>query len=218
MKTPNPPMDEVLLDVRRAYRLLHDYQRMVLDAIHYLGRQLELPYIGGWPKFSDRPPTERAARPDDLQRWAWDWLNFYLYDFHFRRDTPDGASIYFSILLISDTGFFLSEAPDASETQTADFLPSERSQTLIGVIMSAKDWPGPQFMETRERVKTFIETGGELHKDQIDAGLVAKCYPLSRLSSEASASQLVDEIVLFAKSQGIPLSRISDDPNPSTGG
>lgn len=198
-------MDEVLLDVRKAYRLLHDYQRLVLDAVNYIGRQLELDYVGGWPKFSDATPRPGKGSFDC---WAWDWLNFMEYDFHFTKTTSDNRTIYFSALLISDSGYFSSPDTNEDATDTSNFLPAEQSQSLLGIVMCHSDWPAPLFMEDRAEMKRFIETKGELPPDLTAAGVVAKCFPLTRLATESEASRLVDEIVLFAKSHKIPLSRV----------
>jgi hypothetical protein len=201
-------MEAVFLDVRKAYRLLHDYQRLILDAVNYMGRQLGLEYVGGWPKFSDRPPTERKQKPDDLTRWAWDWLNFMEYDFHFQQVISETSTIHFSVLLISDSGFYCALDSDCDETETIKFLPAEQSESLLGIVMCHNDWPNPDFMQDRKGMKTFIETRGELPPDLAAAGVVAKCFPLIRLAGESEATQLVDEIVLLAKSHKIPLSRI----------
>ena len=41
MNSTHEPIDEVFLNVRKAYRLLHDFQRMVRDAVSYIGAQLD---------------------------------------------------------------------------------------------------------------------------------------------------------------------------------
>jgi hypothetical protein len=37
MNPSTASIEQALLDVRKAYRLLHDYQRMVMDALNYVG-------------------------------------------------------------------------------------------------------------------------------------------------------------------------------------
>jgi hypothetical protein len=204
MKPPSSAIDSALLDVRKAYRLLHDYQRMVLDAVTYLGNQLGLTYAGGWPKFSAATPRRGGGK---LDNWAWDWLNMMEYDFHFTRDLAGGKTLSLSMLLISDTGYFCSHQKSPQQTETADFLPPEESQTKIGFVISATDWK-PEFMEDREAMKIFIETGGELPDAFRWKGIVTRCYDLARLMSEESTNALIDELISAAKKAGVALERI----------
>jgi hypothetical protein len=62
----------------------------------YISKRLNIPYVGGWSKFSASSP--RGGR-GSLDNWAWDWLNLYLYEFHFEKD-----NIMFSIVFQADTG------------------------------------------------------------------------------------------------------------------
>jgi hypothetical protein len=197
-------IEQALLDVRKAYRLLHDYQRMVMDSVDYIGKQLGLSYGGGWPKFSDPTPKAGKGGPEF---WAWDWLNMVQYEFHFGRDLPTGGSLGLSMLLVSDTGYFCSDKEPVEKTNVLDFLPADRSQSKIGFVMSAKGWH-PEFMQTKAGMRTFIETGGDLPPECAAAGMVARCYDLSRLITEDSTNGLIDELISVATASGISLQRV----------
>jgi hypothetical protein len=64
----------------------------------YIGKKFNIPYAGGWSKFSASSPKDGKGSLDNL---AWDWLNLYLYEFNFAKE-----NICFSIVLQSDTGMW----------------------------------------------------------------------------------------------------------------
>lgn len=144
-----PNIEATLLEVRKAYRLLHDYQRLVLDAVDYVGKQLGFTYAGGYPKFSSASPGQGRGK---LGCWAWDWLNMILYEFHFTRTGNEGKLWRFSLLLISDTGYFCSKLEDANKCEVDSYLPVDGSATKIGFLMSAREWPDPAFMGDKEGI------------------------------------------------------------------
>lgn len=59
MNTNPAEIADALLDVRKSYRLLHDYQRAALDAASYIGNRLGLSYQGGY----GTSPASPARRP-----------------------------------------------------------------------------------------------------------------------------------------------------------
>lgn len=204
MPTPKTPFPTVMQDVRRAYRLLHDYQRMVLDGVAYLGKQMGLTYVGGWPKFSSVTP--RAGKGGLQTHWAWDWLNLMQHDFHFQLLEEKTVRAHVSMLLISDTGYFFSERDHLVKTDVADFLPAEKSQTLLGFIIARETWGYMGFMEDREGMRKFI-LNGELPPHLRELGMIGLCYDLAELETEAKASVLADKVVAKASAAGVPLSR-----------
>lgn len=205
MKPSTPEIEAVLVDVRRAYRLLHDYQRMVLDAVDYLAKQLGMNYRGGWPKFSDASPKPGKG---GLDFWSWDWLNMVFYEFHFGSPLQPEGYPRMSVLLISDSGYFCTDATDADQTDITTFLPPERSQTYIGFLISGSKWPHPGFMDTQVGMKTFIEGGGRLPLEYAAEGLVGRCWNLSRLLTEEGTDEVIDDLLAAAVKAKIALRRI----------
>lgn len=206
MNSSTAEINQVLLDVRKAYRLLHDYQRMALDVTNYIGKQLGLPYVGGWPKFSDASPKRGKG---GLDYWSWDWLNLVFYECHFSEVPMGEPGLRVSVLLISDTGYFCSEQEAVEHTNVSDFLPVEQSQTLVGFLISGKEWPHPAFLENKEQMKTFIETKGNLPGEYGAAGVIGKCYDLDRLVNQQETDVLLRELIAFANEADIPLRLVS---------
>ena len=209
MNSSPAEINQVLLDVRKAYRLLHDYQRMALDVVNYIGKQLGLTYVGGWPKFSDASPRKGKG---GLDCWSWDWLNLVLYEFHFSQPLKGANVLRFSVLLISDTGYFCGEQETLEQTNVSDFLAVEQSRTMVGFIISGKEWRDPDFLGNKEEMKTFIETGGNLPVEYGTVGIIGKCCNFSRLVSEEETNVLIHELIAYATGAGIPLKLVSHEP------
>jgi hypothetical protein len=88
--------ENMIINVRSSFRLLYSFNRRILDLMKYIGKKFNIPYCGGWSKFSASSPKDGKG---SLNNWGWDWLNLYLYEFHFCKE-----NISFSIILQSDTG------------------------------------------------------------------------------------------------------------------
>lgn len=185
-------IEQTLLDVRRSYRLLHDYQRVVLDSVNYIGKRLEMNYAGGWPKFSGAAPKAGGGR---LDNWAWDWLNMVFYEFHFHKELEDGEELRLSIFLISDSGYFSSQKDNVHKTEVVGFAPPESSLSKVGFIFSANGWPvNIGFLNREEDIQRFLETGN-LNSEQAEAGYLARCYDISQLLTEQGADAIINEFL-----------------------
>lgn len=202
MKSTSANIEDMLLDVRKSYRLLHAYQRMALDAANFIGNQLGLSWAGGWPQYSATSP--RAGR-GSLGNWAWDWLNMVYYEFHFTQTLPDNRTLRFAMLLISDTGCFSSDK--RGEPMGADFSPPEQSKTLVGFLMTVgEQWP-PSFKASYDGMKAFTDNG-EIPAEDRAKNIIGRCWKFSQLASEQETHALVDELIAYANDHGVPLKRV----------
>jgi hypothetical protein len=205
----NPTPREIeasLLEVRKAYRLLHDYQRAALDVAKYIGAQLGLPYAGGYPNFSDCSPRSGSG---SLDSWAWDWLNLVFYDFHFLREYEDGKELNLSIWLFSDTGYFLTDNPELDRQDVSGFAPVEVSGTKVGFLLYRK-WEDSytKFLDDPAAMGRFLKDERDLPEDLKSGGVVAKCCDFSRLSEESSTEAVITELIELAKAHGFELERV----------
>ena len=206
MSASTKEIDQALLTVRRAYRLLHDYQRAALDAAKYIGAQLGFTYDGGYSNFSNCAPRDGKG---DLDNWSWDWLNLVFYDFTFTRKIG-AKEVHLSIWLFSDTGYFISDHTAAEHTDVTTFAPVENSGTQLGFLLY-RVWNNAydQFRYDKDGVRRFLENDGEVPGNLKDAGILGKCCDFSRLSDEASTDAVIGELVQLAKSSGFPLERVN---------
>lgn len=193
-----------LLDVRRAYRLLHDYQRAALDAANYIGTQLGFAYTGGYSNFSDCAPRDGKG---SLENWAWDWLNLYFHEFHFMRNGDSEEAINLSIWLFSDTGYYGSSHPEPDETDISTFAKAEESGTKVGFIFYREWREEYNIAYDDEPVRVFLSEGGKLPLLLEKAGIRATLRDFSAVAGQQSADVLLGELIHFANSNGFPLSR-----------
>jgi hypothetical protein len=107
---------------------------LVLDVMKVIGDLTSREYYGGWSKFSDPGPGNGKGA---LDRWAWDWLNMYCYEFHFGTVPIGDNKIAFSVWLVSDSGFYDEESGDKRNLES--FSSVENSTTkLVFVIEKSR--------------------------------------------------------------------------------
>ena len=206
MNSTHKPIDEVLLNVRKAYRLLHDYQRMVLGAVRYIGSQLDITYNDGWSRFAE---CTRSGQNVKLEQSSWDWLPMTGYEFHFAKDLGDKKWLSLSFFIISDTGFFEGDDNENDKENLSAYASVEESSTKLAFIIRRKHWHPPrEFMEDKVKMRNIIKEGGGLPDHLATAGFVGKCYDLSCLASEDQANRVLDDILALAKANALPLERV----------
>ena len=197
------PIEETLVDVRRAFRLLHDYQRCSLDLVRYISTQLGFLESNGVPVFTDRPPSRDKI---DLGASAWNWLNMFFYDFYFDRAEEN---LRLSIWLISDTGFYTSSHSAPRDTDVRTFAPAEQSGTKLGFLLY-RSWPErfADRMSERDVMRQFIENDGKLPPELQAAGILGKCCDFAECRDRRSTDAVIDDLVARAKRRKLPLVQI----------
>lgn len=130
-------LTQVLVEVRKAYRLLYHYQRRIMDTVKYISDLLSLYPEGGYPIYSDNTP--KAGMRPDFDRWGWDWLNLYMYEYYFGEKEVGKDTYYFAIQVQSDTGSFDS---DAQELDLVNYSPAEKSATRLLFLYGKNRWKG----------------------------------------------------------------------------
>lgn len=193
-----------LTEVRKSYRLLHEFQRSALDTVKYIGNRLGLNYMGSEHWFTDSSsPTGKG----NLSKSAWDWLPMVLYCFNFQKDDDGGEKFRFSIFLFSDTGFFVSDSALSDKTDVDSFAPPESSGTKLGFLFFY-DWPKGFFLE-REEIAEFIKNDGSLPSRFDGAMVIGTISDFHKFSDEESALVEIMKIVNIGKEKGFPLEPVS---------
>jgi hypothetical protein len=206
MNTNPSEIANALLDVRKAYRLLHDYQRAALDAASYIGNRLGFTYEGGYSRFTSCSPRTGKGW---LGASAWDWLNLYFYEFHFMKQEEEGKQIFLSILLFSDTGFYLNEsvAPDRDDPGT--YPSAEQSQTKVGFTFY-RHWKGDydSLFANRQQTRDFL-IDEKLPAMLLEGGVRGMVRDFSCLAEQESTDTLVTELIGFGAREGFRLGGVS---------
>jgi hypothetical protein len=194
--TYEPTPHDVFLNVRKAYRLLHDYQRMVLDGVRYIEAQLDIQYNGGWRLFTDNAAGTGFTKLDQSTD-SWDGLPMMWFEFYFVKEIESGW-LNLSLFIISDTGYIEGEAEVGDTDNWSAFVPAEGSASkFFFILRKTNSWTGRElfpFMNGKLQMRDLIKEGGFLPND-----LVGKCYDMSCLTSEDEANKVVKDIVSFAK-------------------
>lgn len=183
--------EDILLDVRKSYRLLHDYQRLILDASKFIGDQLGMNYQGGFPKFAKNPPSLGKGR---LDRWAWDWLGMMAHEFQFNRSIEEG-NIILSLVHLPDTGAM--KTPQARRPHTEEFGEVSTSTSEMAFIYTfipkgaevSQHW-NFSFLHTDSERLPFLEER-ELPEKYTKLGMGCFFAPLHMLFDEVSAIQVI---------------------------
>lgn len=201
MSASQSQINHSLNNVRKALRLLHDYQRTALDAIGYVGRELGLNYHDSDSYFSD-------SNPKDLGCWAWDWLPMMFYDVTFICGKGTSSPPRMTVWLLSDTGYFDSKDPTPEKTNVQTFSHAEESRTMLGFFFY-REWKDEydNLAEDRASMREFLDKG-RLPGNFTADGVVGMCADFSRITDVESADELVTELSELAKTGGFAIERV----------
>ena len=197
-----PSPNDVFLNVRKAFRLLHDYHCMVRDAVRYIGSQMDIQEHAGWPKFAD---DAKGGGYRYLWQPSWDWLPMMQYEFLFRKTFGGEEFLSLSFVVISDTGFIEGGEAVSEKEKLSAYAPTDQSSTKFAFILRRGAWDPLPFIENKVQMRNFIKVGGCLPDKLVTAGFVGKCYDMSCLSNEANADNIVKDIIAIAQEKSWPL-------------
>lgn len=195
-------LEEGLLNVRRAYRLLHEFHGLVHDIVRSAESFFNLKLRSGEYLYTD---INGIKNP--LSWSTWDLLPGYVYRYTSNEiDFTDkvgastkGKNIRLSILLISDTGFYEGEATD--KRSITEYAPAEHSATNLVFLLrnDSSPWMG-------KNDAYLLTLGDEPSPKEPNGPLpLAQKFNLARFLNEESATACFQEFVEFCKNSGYPL-------------
>ena len=190
-------LKDILLNVRKAYRLLFEYQTKILNLVKYIGNYFGYSEATGNPKFSKDCPKKNSKI--DFDDWAWDWLIMYDYDFHFSSKRINDYNITFSVRIISDTGYYDSNTKDKDELNPETFEPVETSKTKLVLIAGKKGWEKGY----DKLFKNFSSKQNEYSINKEDIIMFAKSYDLEDFIDEDHTNEQLENFVQSCKRHGI---------------
>lgn len=197
-----------LLDVRKSYRLLHDYQRSILDLVSFIGGKFGFDYQGGYVKFGSESPRNGKGT---LKEWSWDWLNLYYYEFHFNDKVVDNNKLAFSIIHMPDSGYFEAKKNNTvRETNTASFVNAEDSDSYLIFVVGFNTWG----LLGDDNWKNIFLTTNQLGRKQDDLGfMIFKRYKIEDLVDEISTRNILNDFQKYCADNQIVLPIIERDFN-----
>lgn len=194
MENNNSQIENALIDVRKAYRLLYVYQRRVMDIMQFIADITSRRYEGGWSKFSNSSPKDSKGY---LTQWSWDWLNMYCYEFFFGDKIINENSIGLSVWLVSDTGFYDVDANDKLNLDS--FSNVESSSTKLVFVIGRNTWHS-DFNDFEVNMKS--EATEYVRHDEKGI-LLVKSFKLSTFLNADETRKRLQELVLFCQGNGI---------------
>ncbi len=194
-----------LIEVRKAYRLLFDFQNKVLKLIEFIGNEYGRAYSGGNAKFSANPPKNGKG---SLSNWAWDWLNLYYYEFCFHQNKEEKIiHDYFSIVLLSDSGFYEAQQnnPDLKKLEVNKFTPTDLSSTKLLFVFGKNLWECDGFFKNNcwEDPNFLLKNEGVHINEEQNGIMVFKSYPLERFENNSSTIEVLSDFSNFCSTNNI---------------
>lgn len=191
---------QVLLEVRKAYRLLYQYQRRILDLMKYIGNAYQLSYEGGYTKFSAVSP--RNGKGNLTNTWAWDWLSMYYYEFHFKEKKAKADIIYFSVFLVNDTGYFEANKLEAiSQTTLSKYHPVDKSETKLIFVAGKNLWEGWSY-DWKDSLFVLEKEG---YKQNDKGIMIFKSYSLEGFFEEVEAEVNLKDFQVYCQANNIEI-------------
>ena len=190
-------LENSLAEVRKAYRLLYDYQKKVLDLVKFIGSEFGRSYSGGHPQFSNASPRNGKG---NLSLWAWDWLNMYYYEFTFHNPNENN---FFSIILLSDSGYFDMGKQNTNEERThiKKFNNAEFSKTKLAFLYGSNGWFYEGFLKDGCWVNP--ENSYVYESEDNSGKMLFKRYNLEEFSNQENTIKVLRDYSNFCKKNGV---------------
>lgn len=188
--------DNPLLEVRKAYRLLFDYQSRILDLMKFIGQTYAIPFVKGSPQFSGRGSN-------NLGNWSWDWLYMYYYSFHFSNAShKEVQELHLSVFLLNDSGFFEAKLKDKSisKLNVSSFEKPEDSKTKLIFTAGRGNWTWWKNIDINGTVFPLEEKG----KSE-DSNMVWKSYDLDLFFTEEEALMQLQDFSTYCINNNIAI-------------
>ncbi|GHV73429.1 hypothetical protein AGMMS49940_07310 [Spirochaetia bacterium] len=177
--------DNVLVNVKNSFRLLYSFNSRLLDLMKYIGKRFNLPYSGGWTKFSASSPKDGKG---SLDNWAWDWLNLYLYEFHFSKE-----EIKFSIVFQADTGKWDSEV---DYLDVDKFEKAEKTKTKLIFIFSNNEYWDMDMALDDKYMGNEYENEYSIENENKDK-IYCKIFELNDFKNKKEIDQALDKYIKY---------------------
>lgn len=182
-------LSQAIANVRKAYRLLHDYQKRILDTVNFIGSNLNFEFQSGWAWFSKDQGNKNNK---SLNRSGWDWLNMYEYEFFFGDQNVNGIEFRFSILHQADTGYY--DGLNSKKDSPLKFPEANESiSRLIFMVGRNNYWDPRNVLSEKLRGKNLDEFSDE------NQNLFGKAYEMKCFINEDSTRKTIANFVQFCK-------------------
>ena len=183
-------IEQSLQEVRKAYRLIYDYQSRVLDLMSYIEKKINFNFDSGWPLFSNAAPRKGSGK---LDNWAWDWLNMYYYHFFFGELKVKSDILRFGIVHMADSGYFDFSSDKKNKAELKNYKPIKESKSKLIFVIGRNSWS--KWGENWNHIDFTTKEEGQTDEDR----LIFRSYDLSRFSTEDSTACVLKDFHDYCK-------------------
>lgn len=213
MATLSPiEIKEALVDIRKAHRLLFEYQRRIMDVMYFVQDKLRFPSnLTGNRLFFDPIRYVRSSygQFNVHEIWAWDFIYSYIFEFYLGSKTckKEGRSFRcdLSVVEVSDTGYLESRELNKDFRETNSYLsPESASSVLIFMVQTKPEEVEENIWQDRFYVRCkveemFTDKKNELVEEKGDIVFCAKKYYISDFFNQRNAETTVQEFIELVK-------------------
>lgn len=196
-------INDALVDVRKAHRLIYQYQKRVIDIIYYIRERYSMPQFAGVRRFCNTINYKQGLKEEydvkmlrlERNMWGWDFLYSYLFEFYLGTKKFSKKEISFSIIEASDSGFYQSKQTNKHQTNISSFSDVEESETcLIFVFESVTSKKNDYVWDMDNAIQKLLEVEIEIiTKTTEDNYFIAKKYNLTDFVDQSSTDKVIEE-------------------------
>lgn len=208
---------QMMADVRRAHRLLYQYQDRMLQPVNRIANEYSLDSPSGRKRFSNAIGAMRRGNdyPEANLRvhdkWAWDMVYSYEFEYYFGKNIRNGLGCCFSVFQLSDNGYYLADGhyrennstnEHISKRKIEDYWPSDYSSSYL--IFALECFPKEKnryfFKHPKDSIVSLYGSDtNSLVKRNKDNVLVAYRFPIEDFFSRVSVDEILMEFSNFVK-------------------
>ena len=195
-------LKDAFCEVRKAHRLIYEYQRRMQDLTWFIKNKLGFPQYDGHKKFSGTVSSRNKIHHDN---WSWDFIYTYVFEYHLgqQENKEKHISWALSLIQVSDTGFYKNRANGSSQTNLSSYAPPEESESRLLFYLSAapkevqRNWNPDLIINDFAASGEFDKTEFKKIVDTQKQGCVQIVYsvPLSRFIDATNTIQVLRDFV-----------------------
>lgn len=205
-KLTEEQLKAALCEVRKAHRLIYEYQRRMQDLSWFIKNKLGFnkskSVFEGYTRFSESLSNREGNNVSGKS--PWDWLYSYVYEYFLGYQEGNAHTLGLSVIQITDTGYYANKRTTKSDLST--FLPADKSDTRLMFYMVKRedkyqktnmDWKAKEIIEEyalKEKSKIFPSNRPDLKR-------VIFTAPLSRFIDEESTMKVLHEFVEYCNKE-----------------
>ena len=190
-KLNSSEINEALIDIRNAYRLIALYQKRILDIVKYVSNSYNVNFGSGWSKFTNAASHGNRA---SIDKSSWDWLSLYLYEFNLGALEIGTDKFNFKIVHQADTGYFdASVDKKIGRENVEQFSDVTNSLTRLFFVISKNDNGCP--------IQNILNGHLKAHDNGkiIKGNWLAVPYNLQRFSSQLATDSVLNKFNTICK-------------------